>query len=75
MKILNEHIAHAIEESNSQRFWLRIANSLVISCYLVSFGTSMTKSGYISVVAGVIMMSGANFIIVFSVWKIRKTIL
>ena len=46
----------------------------MITLYIICFGTTVTRTGYIDVIAGALTMSAANFIIIFSVCRIQSTI-
>ena len=74
MDKLNVHIESTIEKNETRKFWQRITSAIVVTFYIICFGTSISRTNYISIVASTMMMSAANFIIIFSICRIQNTI-
>ena len=71
---LDVHIESTIERSVSQQFWFRIFNALVLTSYIASLGTSLSRNDYINLVGDTFMVCVANFLIIYSVCKIKGAI-
>ena len=71
---LDVHIESIIERSVSQQFWFRICNALVLTSYIASLSTSLSRNDYINLIGDTFMVCVANFIIIYSVCKIKSAI-
>ena len=74
MDELDLQIEATKEKSTSQQFWHKICNALVVTFYLACLGTSLTPNNYINLLGGLFMVSVANFILIYSLCQIQRTI-